>query len=912
MELAPPFLSRLFANSARWRLSLAGDRLRIRDESQQTTIALITITDVRVRVDGWSAISIATPARDFLFRGAAQFPAAKFKDALTAAVSAAVAAVAAQLAATRRIDDAEIDRFLARPGYIARRDIALWLAAERAVDPSAPSLFQLLAHPLLAPAAAQSRLVARLKALATGASPELASHNEQHLASELAVWETFFDTIEATPLTDQQRRAGLVDEDRCLVVAAAGSGKTSTLVAKVGYALSAGRCKPREVLAIAFNKSAADELRDRIERRLVGRVERLDELTAQTFHKAGLDIIAAVEGKKPDLAPWANETPDNDGAIISELVSELSASDLGFLVRWNLFRALAARPNRELPRFASRREYDDYIAQVGEDRDGHKGIRTLNGELVRSMEEVAIANWLFLNGVPYEYERPYIYDTADQRHRQYHPDFYYPEIDCYHEHFALGVDGKPPAFMAGDYAAGVEWKRALHAEKATDLIETTSRQYRDEALFHHLETELKQRGQMFRPRAGNEVQAILTELRVPTFTGLMKTFITLAKSNGLAPTDLAEQAKAQDDVFRARLFLGVATSLFEAYEAKLKSLGCIDFEDMIWIAVRHLEARRHIHPYQLILVDEFQDISRCRAKLVAAMLDQSPTCKLFAVGDDWQSIYRFAGADQSIMRAFVDEFGPTETAFLTQTFRSNQGIVDTASAFVQRNPDQIPKAITAADPRVHSTVHLLEYNKDEDVDTILTAEIQALADHAAQRSAKISILILARFRAMRPGEMEKWRRQFAQSADIRFMTLHRSKGLEADYVFILGVNDGAFGLPSTIEDDPLLNMVLPKPERHAFAEERRLFYVGMTRAKHRCHILTRRGRASPFIRELLGGAAVVYRTGTPRPRPVKAEPCPRCATGVLRERFDGQSKPMRCSGFPRCHGKSTSRMRSLR
>jgi DNA helicase-4 len=904
----------LFGNTGNWRLLLTDNNLQIRDGGQQTKIDFANVRIVRVSlVDGWCTVSIVTPAGELQFRGAARFPAAKFRDKLTAAVSAAVAAEASKHAAKQGIDDAEIDRFLKTPRYLARRDIALWLAEKDTGDLSSTSLLQLLVHPLLyATAPSQADPVSRLKALATGASQELADRNARHLASELVAWKGFFDTIESTPLTEQQRRASLVMEDRCLVIAAAGSGKTSTLVAKVGYALSAGHCQPRGVLAIAYNKSAADELRDRLTRRLAGRVNHLDELTAQTFHKVGLDIISAVEGRKPDLAPWANETPDNEGAIINELVAELSASDLGFLVRWNLFRALAAQPNRELPRFASQRDYNDYIAQVGEDRDGHKGIRTLNGELVRSMEELAIANWLFLNGVPYEYEKAYAYDTADQQHRQYHPDFYYPEIDCYHEHFALGSDGKPPSFMAGDYAAGVEWKRALHADRATALIETTSSQYRDQVLFDHLERELKHRGQAFRPRSGADVQAILTELRVPTFTGLVKTFITLAKSNGLTPAGLAELARTQDDAFRARLFLGVATPLFEAYEARLKSLGCIDFEDMIWAAVRYVESGRHVHPYQLILVDEFQDISRCRAKLVAAMLQQNPACKLFAVGDDWQSIYRFSGADQSIMRAFADEFGPTETTFLTQTFRSNQGIVDTASAFIQRNPDQIGKKITAANPRTHSTVHLLEYGKDDELAAILEAEIEALAKNAAQRSAKISILILGRFRHLRPTELERWRRQFAQSADIRFLTLHRSKGLEADYVFILGVNQGAFGLPSTIEDDPLLNMVLPKPEAMEFAEERRLFYVGLTRAKHRCHILTRRGRASPFIKELLGAAGAVYRVGAPRPRPVKAEPCTRCATGVLRELFDDQSKSMRCSNFPRCGGKLLSRLRAAR
>lgn len=168
------------------------------------------------------------------------------------------------------------------------------------------------------------------------------------------------------------------------------------------------------------------------------------------------------------MAPWANESRDNEGAAIEELIQTLATSDRNFLEKWVTFQAVCFRPNKELPRFQTQQDYDAYLRQVGEERDGHKGIRSLNGDLVKSMEEVAIANWLFMNGIAYEYERSYEYETADQHHRQYHPD-YFPGINCYHEHFALDDNGKAPAIFKGDYEEGVRWKRMLHTTKETDL-----------------------------------------------------------------------------------------------------------------------------------------------------------------------------------------------------------------------------------------------------------------------------------------------------------------------------------------------------------------------------------------------------------------------------------------------------------
>ena len=911
MEIASGFWGRLFTGAETWSARLTNAAMFIGGiKGVQPEFELTTLRGLKL-ISGsvWSTLIVETHSSTIELKGAPRANAVQFqREATQAIVRAVVAAVRA--AGPSAFSELDVDRLYGQDRFLSNRDIEIWVdRAMRGVRLSeffghpndrAKRLIDLLRHPLLEAEQHRADLPAEAQQIhnvVAGDRSVLHKRNSAYVAEELRRQKQFFDTIESQPLTEEQRRAAIVLEDRNLVIAAAGSGKSSTVVAKIGHALASGFCAPHEILALAFNSSAADELATRVTKRLSAKFAEANSVSAKTFHKLGLEIIAQAELKKPDLAPWAAETRDNEGAIVEELVAELSAGDPRFLLKWVMLRALCAYPNEDDPRFKSLEHYES--VQMRE-REVPDDLRTLNGELVKSREEVVIANWLFINGITYEYERPYEHDTADQLHRQYHPDFYYPDIKCYHEHFALNESGTANPHFVG-YMDGVRWKRELHITHKTDLFETTSAMHREDRLLDKLEDELRSRGQVFAPRSLSEVEDRLVQLKIPSFGNFVRSFITHAKSNGLRLEELRSKVSVQRDRFRARLFLDVVGPLTEAYERKLRSINCIDFEDMILMAARAVEDGRYTHPYRLILVDEFQDISRCRARLVQAMLNQNPDCRLFAVGDDWQSIYRFAGADQSIMLNFEKEFGVTHTSYLTQTFRSNQGIADTASTFVQRNPKQIRKTITAANPRTASTVHIIEYDRDEDVGGLLEREIAALAKHARSRAVRIEVLVLGRYNYARPTDLAKWQKAHADAVDLRFLTLHRSKGLEADYVFIVGANSGRYGLPSDIADDPLLELVLPASEGFSAAEERRLFYVGITRAKHRCHILTKRGRSSAFVPELLRSKdAVVYRMGNPHPVRVHAEPCTKCEGGVLREKAGAHGPFLGCSNYPRC------------
>jgi DNA helicase-4 len=293
--------------------------------------------------------------------------------------------------------------------------------------------------------------------------------------------------------------------------------------------------------------------------------------------------------------------------------------------------------------------------------------------------------------------------------------------------------------------------------------------------------------------------------------------------------------------------------LLSAYQQYLAERNEIDFADMIGKAISYVESGRYQSPYQHILVDEFQDISQERARLIEALLTQRNDTVLFAVGDDWQSIYRFTGSDISITRQFKKMFGASAITALDTTFRFNNKIGDVASAFVLKNPDQIKKTINSVSVISNPAISLIRIPASE---RGLHLALNAISQKASgQPNQKTTVAVLARFNFIfgneSPGTLkQQMERQYPQ-LDIEFMSVHASKGKEADYVITLGLTNGKYGFPSQKETDPILEFLLPEKETFSYAEERRLFYVALTRARHRVYLVYHPAEPSPFISELI-------------------------------------------------------------
>ena len=655
------------------------------------------------------------------------------------------------------------------------------------------------------------------------------------------------DTLR-NPLTNEQAEAVATDEDATLVLAGAGTGKTSVIVGKVAHLVRNQGVSPDEVLVLAFNRKAADEIRGRLK-------GDLSATHVHTFHSFGRRIIA-----ESDAAPTISKLAEDDMAlkravdtIIGELLDDLEQSKavIDFIV---YHRA----PYKSAFEFDTLHEYEEYVRGIE--------LRTLSGVLVKSFEELEIANYLTEHGVEFRYEAPYETTTATQQHRQYQPDFYLPVHDIYIEHFALDRNGRPPPGWRR-YAEGVEWKRTIHRQRGSTLVETHSWQYRQGVLLETLRRRLEERGVEFKQVSREALVRQLAQEQTSWLAGLLATFLNHVKSGDISSDKLRLRARESGDRRRNESFLAVFEQVRARYQKLLAAQEALDFHDLINLAAEHIQEGRWKPQYRYVLVDEFQDISTGRMALLQALRSQDVA--YFLVGDDWQSIYRFAGSDVGLLRNCGDLLGYVEERTLSRTFRFADGILGPSTAFVKRNPEQTQRP-------------LLPASAAEDGGVVVVADpspaagvARALQDIKAKAQGPQTVLVLGRYR-QRQGEFPRSRR--GGLLRVEFSTVHGAKGREADYVIVLDLNDGRWGFPSKVEDDPLLELVLPPVSvgSYPFAEERRLFYVAMTRARRGVYLVTDPAQPSTFVTELLRESDELRQIGELAPE------CPRCRRGRLR------------------------------
>lgn len=900
---APSKWGARIARTSGWRAELSGDDLTVTTvgETRQHPLAEIGRTRVRFGLLSSSVeLSGETPLH---LRGLSRRDARDLRDAVESGRERVLAVIRLAKSIEEFDQLAQVVRDWARNFFEAAKTHRYehgWLTREftSTWQQSRPTgrFAELLDLPELAEHRAEQPgdILEAIELWTSDLSEYVARWNDRFLEQELESYRSFFDNVESSPLTDEQSRAVVCFDNRVQLVASAGSGKTSTMIAKAGYAVHRGLVLPEQILMLAFNSKAATELQQRITERLAPLGLAADQIVARTFHSFGLSVIGQATGRKPSLAPWVEQGSDVEK--LARIVDELRDADPAFRTEWDLFRMVFGR---DLPEFGQEEADPDGWDPVTR----REGFQTLAGEVVKSQGERLIADWLFYNGVEYEYESSYEVDTADADHRQYHPDFFYPGIGVYHEHFALDRDGQPPEEFVG-YLEGVHWKRALHAKHGTTLIETTMAELWDGAAFAALTSELTSRGIILDPNPDRPVigQPAMENERL---VGTLRSFMVHAKSNRLSDEQLLERAQEESrDRFRFRheIFLRLYRVIRLRWEDELRKHDSIDFEDMLNLAADHVEAGTWSSPFRLVMVDEMQDASAARARLARALV-AGPGHYLFAVGDDWQSINRFAGADLSVMTNFEDWFGEGEILRLERTFRCPQPICDLSSRFVMKNPLQLSKRVVSSTPEHPPTFVAIATASDDHVHGVIRQHLAQLNDRVASgvvppgRGGKASVFILGRYRHQESlvphSAMKQWKH-----LDVQFSTIHASKGLEADYVVIPGLTRDKSAFPSKVADDPVLRLAMPAREPFPFAEERRLFYVALTRARRSVTLVTVQHRVSSFLTELVreqglrlvnadGGRAMVI-------------PCPTCEDGTMVPRSSKHGRFYGCSNFPKC------------
>lgn len=713
--------------------------------------------------------------------------------------------------------------------------------------------------------------------------------NEQQQKRALQTDKAFLDTVEKSPLTEEQTKAVVCFDSRILLVAAAGSGKTSTMVAKAGYALHKGYFAPESILLLAFNNDAAAELRERLKARLQPLGLPAERVSAKTFHAFGLEVIGQSTGQKPTVAPWVESGRDLDQLLI--IVDDLKDQDPLFRIQWDLFRVVLGQ---DLPAFGKEQEApDSWNRETGED-----GFWTLNNEVVKSRGEQMIANWLFYNGVQYQYEPAYEHPTADAQYRQYRPDFYLPQAKAYLEHWAVDERGEPPAGFVG-YKESMVWKRALHAQHGTTLLQTTMADLWSGRVFMQLTQDLEALGVTLDPNPERPVPG-RQPIENPRLAQTFRTFLTHVKSNRLTREELQrrlDQGEAGRFRFRHQMFLDLFDRIRQGWESALQSQGFIDFDDMLNLAADCIEQKRWHNPYELVMVDEFQDASQARARMAKALVDKPDAC-LFAVGDDWQSINRFAGADLGVMTHFQEVFGDAVTLKLETTFRCPPSLCNISSQFVQKNQAQLRKAVRSPRPDVPEPVQITRVDDDKRIAGAVFRLLCEIGEQAAISNVRQKVLLLGRYNKERMYLPSHFQHPLV---DVEFLTVHTSKGLECDHVIVPRMTRDTFGFPSRIPDDPVMHLAMPDGDDHEFAEERRLFYVAMSRAKQTVRLITVKHSESAFVIELIKDLGLKFRGAQGEATDDRL--CPVCEEGFMVRRKGPFGVFLGCSRYPRCKHK---------
>lgn len=687
-------------------------------------------------------------------------------------------------------------------------------------------------------------------------------HNREFVDSELEANKQYFDQVLGTyPLDPQQRDSIVKLEDNCLVIASAGSGKTSTIVGKAKYLVEKQHIDPSKILLLTYTRKAANELSERM---------KIDGLTSGTFHSLAYRIIAELTGQAPSICDA--DVPLN---VFRKLISD-NSNFLQAIVKYIInFQSL----------MKTEHEYPDAFTYF-EDRKKY-GIQALfydvDGKLIftRSEEEKRICSILTRLGVLFRYERDYPYDTRTSSHRQYKPDFtiYFKDTlgnwqRIFLEHFAVNKDMQTPLWFGEGTKGGwkaanqkyleeMRWKQQIHSRYNTTLIVTTSADFHDNIVEAKLIDQLSRYGVPINRRSDRELYNMLAErnrqMEKTIFT-LLQSFITLMKANEKTIDGLLQSLEPKNGFMMSSgdkrsyfILTEIMKPFYDAYQEELSRNLEIDFTDAI-IQATTLCKEGLWKQYEYILVDEFQDISVDRYKLLQALRTNKPLTKLYCVGDDWQSIFRFAGSDMALFYDFEKYFGYTEICKIETTYRFHQPLIDKSSAFVMKNPAQKEKTIkTPAGDQKKTHLNFVKCVSDND------GVLKCVEEIVKSIPLNETILLLGRYNydVLSVGFKGKIdhsdNRIIVRIAgrDIFFLSIHSAKGLEADHVILVNCNQGAYGFPSLIEDDPILDFVLSRSEQYPFAEERRLFYVAMTRAKKRMFILYDQDRPSPFISEFL-------------------------------------------------------------
>ena len=500
-----------------------------------------------------------------------------------------------------------------------------------------------------------------------------------------------------------QKCAIIKDDETNLVIAGAGAGKTEVLTKRIVYLATRkeDQINPDKILALAFQRKAATEIENRLSKKYG--IERVD---VRTFHSLGYKILRT-NGEQISLL---NNSDVEDDSGYTKLIKEI----VNNFLKDNSF-------SEEALFFISNIK-DDIDANSNNRSPNEESYYTLDGEKLRSLAEKHLYNFFLshkLNGkkikIEYESEAKWMNYTSKNGYKP-KPDFYFPEFKIYLEHWAIDEDGNVPDWFS---KSSEEYKYEMNKKKSEfsknkefNLIETTNGDFKKGELLQKAEKDFlrvlsdKYPGRQFKFEKMtfeelNHIFDIENQNTAKNLDLLIANFIKNAKVRGRTPEIILKEMKKTELMPSQKAFTAIAVKVYREYNEKLKAMGKIDFEDMINNATVALQNNNALfqNKFEHILVDEYQDMNQERYKLLRALLDKNPGCKLFCVGDDWQSIMGFTGSHPKYFVKFSNYFKSPEVTTLDINYRSVKTIVDAGNELISFNKDpQINKEVIAANP----------------------------------------------------------------------------------------------------------------------------------------------------------------------------------------------------------------------
>jgi len=718
---------------------------------------------------------------------------------------------------------------------------------------------------------------------------EICNFNNKFIEIKILEYTHLFknDGIE---LDDDQKTAVITDDKHNLVVAGAGSGKTEVLITRIAYLTQRKKDKiePNRILALAFQKKAAEEIRDRLRKRynIDGEIK--------TFHSLGNKILEdyAKENRKP-IPKLKPECSDDwkYSKYIQEIFDDEISVNSG--LKNEIINFMKFYGDNKIPK-----EEKDFDYNKEEFYKYQRSLRytTLDGTKVKSESERKIMNYFLshkLNGknirIVYEYPAPWMRYKKDDREIDPRPDFYFPDFGIYLEHWTIKDENENvPEWYPGNsneernrlYLESRAKKKEEYEKNNIILVETSGEELRG----GNIDTILKEKFGSALRKSNPKQEYLLEEMPynelvekvwkeckefVKYLPKNIARFIVIAKTYRLYPDDIERRLSAGRWSPRQKYFGSIALKIYERYQNEL-SEEYIDFQDMINKAADILieNPTFYQNKYDHILIDEYQDISTQRYELIKQLMRKNPNTKLFCVGDDWQSIMGFAGSNLDYFINFENYFDHPARTDLTKNYRSIKTIVDVGACIIDNNKGrQIrKKTVSNSDKmkeiQVYSSLHKSDY-RGRYYEQIAAHCIHTIRDiHDSEKIPFSDFMILLRITKI--PVLRNHITKYAEELEVpvseknepgnfvRLMSVHRSKGLQAKYVFILNLDNDLYGFPCGLEDPCIFEPAIEKNDGLREEEERRLFYVAVTRAKEGVFMYSQKCAESKFITEIKG------------------------------------------------------------